>query len=333
PKAGVSAIQELQMQTQEGKNVDVCAIEGDFDDAQTGVKKLFVDKAFTKNLQEKGVELSSANSINIGRLIPQIVYYFYAYASLVKKGEITTGEQVNFVVPTGNFGNILAGYYAKQLGLPVHKLICASNENHVLFDFMQTGIYDRKRALCKTDSPSMDILVSSNLERLLYDISGEDNDYVKTLMKDLEEKGRYQVKKEMLEKIQEVFSYGYATNEETRQTVKQVWEKEGYLLDPHTAVAYKVMMEDKDQKHKNIVLATASPYKFASSVYEALGGQREEEEFAVMEKLAQKTGTRIPEGLKSLKTKSLLHQDCIKKEDMGQYVYEKITLIEGEEGR
>ena len=317
PKNGVSKVQELQMRTQEGKNTKVCAIEGNFDDAQTGVKNIFLDENLQKKLGDK--KFSSANSINIGRLTPQIVYYIVSYVELVKNNKIKMGDKINFVVPTGNFGDILAGYYAKKLGLPVNKFICASNNNNVLYDFLTTGTYDRNREFLKTISPSMDILISSNLERLLYDLSGADDKYIKSLMEDLNKNGKYQVNDEILKKIKEQFGAGYATDEETAKTIKKVWEEEKYLLDPHTAVAYKVMLE-QNFSEPTVVLSTASPYKFCASVANALLNIHDEDEFVLMQKLYETTKVEIPENLKNLKSKEILHSDIIKKEEMPEYV-------------
>ena len=317
PKNGVSKVQELQMRTQEGKNTKVCAIEGNFDDAQTGVKNIFLDENLQKKLGDK--KFSSANSINIGRLTPQIVYYIVSYVELVKNNKIKMGDKINFVVPTGNFGDILAGYYAKKLGLHVNKFICASNNNNVLYDFLTTGTYDRNREFLKTISPSMDILISSNLERLLYDLSGADDKYIKSLMEDLNKNGKYQVNDEILKKIKEQFGAGYATDEETAKTIKKVWEEEKYLLDPHTAVAYKVMLE-QNLSEPTVVLSTASPYKFCASVANALLNIHDEDEFVLMQKLYETTKVEIPENLKNLKSKEILHSDIIKKEEMPEYV-------------
>ena len=317
PKNGVSKVQELQMRTQEGKNTKVCAIEGNFDDAQTGVKNIFLDENLQKKLGDK--KFSSANSINIGRLTPQIVYYIVSYVELVKNNKIKMGDKINFVVPTGNFGDILAGYYAKKLGLPVNKFICASNNNNVLYDFLTTGTYDRNREFLKTISPSMDILISSNLERLLYDLSGADDKYIKSLMEDLNKNGKYQVNDEILKKIKEQFGAGYATDEETAKTIKKVWEEEKYLLDPHTAVAYKVMLE-QNLSEPTVVLSTASPYKFCASVANALLNIHDEDDFVLMQKLYETTKIEIPENLKNLKSKEILHSDIIKKEEMPEYV-------------
>ena len=319
PKNGVSKIQELQMRTQEGKNTKVCAIEGNFDDAQTAVKNIFLDEELQKKLGKK--KFSSANSINIGRLTPQIVYYIVAYIDLVKNKKINLGDKINFVVPTGNFGDILAGYYAKKLGLPVNKLVCASNKNNVLYDFLTTGIYDRNREFLKTISPSMDILISSNLERLLYDLSGSDDKYIKSLMDELKQNGKYQVNADILAKLKAEFGSGYASDEETSQVIKKVWEKEKYLLDPHTAVAYKVMLE-QNLEGKTVVLSTASPYKFCTSVANAVLNITDEDEFKLMEKLYEFTKVPVPENLKNLNSKEIRHSDLVKREDMAKYILE-----------
>ena len=319
PKNGVSKIQELQMRTQEGKNTKVCAIEGNFDDAQTAVKNIFLDEELQKKLGKK--KFSSANSINIGRLTPQIVYYIVAYIDLVKNKKISLGDKINFVVPTGNFGDILAGYYAKKLGLPVNKLVCASNKNNVLYDFLTTGIYDRNREFLKTISPSMDILISSNLERLLYDLSGSDDKYIKSLMDELKQSGKYKVNADILAKLKAEFGSGYASDEETSQVIKKVWEEEKYLLDPHTAVAYKVMLE-QNLEDKTVVLSTASPYKFCTSVANAVLNITDEDEFKLMEKLYEFTKVPVPENLKNLNSKEIRHSDLVKREDMAKYILE-----------
>ena len=319
PKNGVSKIQELQMRTQEGKNTKVCAIEGNFDDAQTAVKNIFLDEDLQKKLGNK--KFSSANSINIGRLTPQIVYYIVAYIDLVKNKKINLGDKINFVVPTGNFGDILAGYYAKKLGLPVNKLVCASNKNNVLYDFLTTGIYDRNREFLKTISPSMDILISSNLERLLYDLSGSDDKYMGSLMDELKQNGKYQVNADILAKLKAEFGSGYASDEETSQVIKKVWEEEKYLLDPHTAVAYKVMLE-QNLEGETVVLSTASPYKFCTSVANAVLNITDEDEFKLMEKLYEFTKVPVPENLKNLNSKEIRHSDLVKREDMAKYILE-----------
>ena len=324
PNDGVSVVQKTQMQTQEGKNTKVCAIHGNFDDAQSGIKELFVDNKFKKQLLEKNIKLSSANSINIGRLIPQVVYYVVAYLDLVNNKKINLGDKVNFVVPTGNFGNILAGYYAEQIGLPINKLICASNNNNVLYDFLTTGVYDKNRDFLKTVSPSMDILISSNLERLLYYVSGRDNEYIARLMKDLKETGRFEVTPEILSIIKEKFQAGYTTDEDTKEIIKKIYNKDNYLLDTHTAVAYKVLLDNLDKNHANIVLSTASPYKFTESVYSSLNTPSNEDEFTLMEKLHEQTKVDIPENLQGLDKKEIRHKDVINKEDMKKYILEKL---------
>ncbi len=318
PNNGVSKVQEKQMKSQEGKNTFVYAINGNFDDAQSGVKKIFGDKEIEKYLADKKYSLSSANSINIGRLVPQIVYYFASYVNLVKKNEIAMGDKVNFVVPTGNFGNILAGYYAKLMGLPVNKLVCASNENNVLYDFIKTGEYNINRPFHKTISPSMDILISSNLERMIYHMSGSDNSYVKSLMEQLKDKGEYKVSAEVKKAIDEIFVAGYLDDEKTGEIIKKVYEEKGYLLDTHTAIAYGVMEEFKkaEPEYKNIVLSTASPYKFADAVYRSLFGEAYEDEFTTVEELNKKTGVVIPKNLADLRNKKDIHNEVINKEDM-----------------
>lgn len=327
PNNGVSNIQRLQMATQEGQNTRVCAIEGNFDDAQSNVKKIFQDSALAKRLSEKNISLSSANSINIGRLIPQIVYYIFAYKEMVAKGHITFGEKINFCVPTGNYGNVLAGYYAKCMGLPVHKFIVASNSNNVLFDFLKDGVYDRNRPFYKTISPSMDILISSNLERLLYYKSGKDAAYIAQLMKDLETKGKYQVSEEIFQSVKEDFVGGYCSDEECAKAIRDFYEESGYVMDPHTANAYKVMKdyEKEDNSCKCVMLSTASPYKFAPAVYEAIFGKADLDEFDCMEELQKKTGAAIPEPLRALKEKAILHEDVIDRDEMNAYA-EKIAV-------
>jgi len=324
PNDGVSTVQKTQMQTQEGKNRKVCAIHGNFDDAQSGIKELFVDEEFKKELLSKNIKLSSANSINIGRLIPQVVYYVVSYLDLVNTNKIKLNDKVNFVVPTGNFGNILAGYYAEQIGLPVNKLICASNNNNVLYDFLTTGVYDKNRDFLKTVSPSMDILISSNLERLLYYISGCDNAYIAKLMKDLKETGRFEVTGEVLDKIKDKFQAGFADDEQTKEAIKAIYEKDNYLLDTHTAVAYKVLLDNLDNEHASIVLSTASPYKFTESVYSSLNTPSNEDEFTLMEKLHEQTKVDIPENLQGLDKKEIRHKDVINKENMKKYILEKL---------
>ena len=269
PNDGVSPVQEMQMVTTEGDNTYVVAVEGNFDDAQSAVKEIFNNLELREKLGNMGMKFSSANSINIGRLVPQISYYFTTYADLVKKNEIKIGDKINFVVPTGNFGNILAGFFAKLLGLPVNKLICAANENNVLFDFLTTGVYDINREFKKTMSPSMDILISSNLERLLYYMSNKDNEYIAGLRNELKTEKRYEANDEIKAKIKDQFWSSYCSENDTTDTVKKVYDDYGYVLDTHTAVAYKVyedyLKENKDDS-KTVILSTASPFKFNGSV-------------------------------------------------------------------
>ena len=321
PDGGVSQVQRAQMVTQEGGNVAVCAVRGNFDDAQTGVKNIFAA------CQGKALpfRLSSANSINIGRLAPQIVYYFKAYADLVRSGRIQVGDKVHFCVPTGNFGDILAGYFAKRMGLPVGRLICASNRNDVLTEFLSTGVYDKHRTFYKTTSPSMDILVSSNLERLL-SLLTEDDAYVASLMADLNERGHYKVSEALLTKLQAEFSCGCCDDRAAAETIGKVWTEEKYLCDPHTAVAFHVA----EQFGKTcgdgapvVVLSTASPYKFPAAVLSALGREVQEDEFSVMEDLHACTGIPVPRNLAALREKTVRHKDVIAREDMLSYVLEK----------
>lgn len=303
PQGGVSRIQQLQMLTQEGSNVNVTAVTGNFDDAQSGVKRIFGDKDFNEALAAKGIRLSSANSINWGRLVPQIVYYFAAYAQLLKAGKIAFGDKVDFCVPTGNFGDILAGYYAKQMGLPVGKLVCASNQNNVLTDFLSTGTYTAKREFYKTTSPSMDILVSSNLERLLYHVTGSDAE-VAGLMKSLNETGRYTVRPETLKAIQESFDCGWSSEEQVAGEIRARYEKDGYLCDTHTAVAFHVAAQKKRDGVPMVVLSTASPFKFPRSVLEALGHTAPENDFEAMQALEEATGRTVPASLAVLRQKA-----------------------------
>ena len=302
PTGGTSEIQRLQMATQEGANVAVYAVRGNFDDAQTGVKKVFGDTAIAAELAKRNIRLSSANSINWGRLVPQIVYYFAAYAQLLKAGRITFGDEVDFCVPTGNFGDILAGYYAKRMGLPVGKLVCASNENNVLTDFLTTGTYTAKREFFKTTSPSMDILVSSNLERLLYHVTGSDAE-VASLMKSLAETGSYTVRPETLAAIQENFSCGWSSEEEVAGEIRVRYEKDNYLCDTHTAVAFHVAAQKKREGVPMVVLSTASPFKFPRSVLEALGRTAPENDFEAMQQLEAATAHTAPASLAALRSK------------------------------
>ena len=303
PTGGTSEIQRLQMATQEGANVAVYAVRGNFDDAQTGVKRVFGDKAIAVKLAERNIRLSSANSINWGRLVPQIVYYFAAYAQLLKAGKITFGDEVDFCVPTGNFGDILAGYYAKQMGLPVGRLVCASNQNNVLTDFLSTGTYTAKREFYKTTSPSMDILVSSNLERLLYHVTGSDAE-VAGLMKSLNETGSYTVRPETLAAIRESFDCGWSSEEQVAGEIRARYEKDGYLCDTHTAVAFHVAAQKKRDGVPMVVLSTASPFKFPRSVLEALGHTAPENDFEAMQALEEATGRTAPASLAALRQKA-----------------------------
>lgn len=314
PKNGVSKVQELQMVTQKGSNVDVAAIRGNFDDAQNGVKAIFEDREFAQELADKGYQLSSANSINIGRLVPQVAYYVYAYAKLLANEEIEDGEEINVAVPTGNFGNILAAYYAKQMGVPIAKLICASNENKVLFDFFETGTYDKNREFVLTSSPSMDILISSNLERLIYLIAGEDSERTKALMAGLKDGGSYGITDDMRQRLAD-FAAGYATEEETAGCIRSVCEKTGYVMDTHTAVAAHVCgqyrSKSKDTR-KCVVASTASPYKFVKSVMTAIDDKyKPEDEFTLLEELRKVSGVDMPQAIRDILNAEVLHtKEC-----------------------
>ncbi len=324
PEDGVSDMQKRQMTTQEGSNVNVCAVKGNFDDCQNGVKAIFTDAKLKAELEKMNVVFSSANSINWGRLSPQIVYYISAYASLIKNGEIKYGEPVNIVVPTGNFGNILAAYYAKQMGIPVNKLICASNANNVLTDFINTGVYDRNRPFYTTVSPSMDILISSNLERLLYHLSGENDAQIREWFGKLAKDGKYSVTPEVLEKIRADFYAGYCDDVQTKAAIKEVFESYSYLMDTHTAVAYKVYQDYKKatgDTTKTIVASTANPYKFGAAVMDALGGETKGlDEFTIIENLEKKTGTTIPAPLAATKNKAVRFTGSVEKQDMPEVV-------------
>ena len=325
PYGGVSAVQQAQMATQAGGNVCVCAVRGNFDDAQTGVKKIFSAVSRDELLAGKGVRLSSANSINIGRLAPQVVYYYRAYADLVKMGRIHEGDKVDFVVPTGNFGDILAGYFAKEMGLPVGRLVCASNANNVLTEFLRTGRYDRRRPFFKTVSPSMDILVSSNLERLLYLLSGDDA-LVARLMRQLGEEGYYEVDGEMLVKLRSLFWAGCCDDAGAKAAIGKVWREDHYLCDTHTAVAWDVAQQYKKENPDHnavVVLSTASPYKFPAAVLEGIGERAKGDEFDVMEQLHDVTGVPVPKNLASLREREVRHRDVIAQEEMLDYVLRK----------
>ena len=322
PEGKVSRVQELQMSTQEGANVAVCGVRGNFDDAQTAVKQIFADRELAERLGAQGVMLSSANSINVGRLVPQVVYYFAAYAQLLRGGTIACGDEVEFCVPTGNFGDILAGYYAKRLGLPVARLIVASDANNVLFDFLTTGTYNRKRPFFTTTSPSMDILVSSNLERMLYYLSDGDVELVSRLMGELADEGSYTLPDELLSKIQEVFACGWADEDEVARAIKACWDENGYLIDPHTACGYHVLsqMPAAPGSKARILLSTANPYKFPRAVAGALGLFCPPDDFACMRVLEKATGTCAPTQLAELQNKPVLHTDVVDIDGMASFV-------------
>lgn len=328
PKNGVSPIQEKQMVTQKGKNTYVVGIHGNFDDAQTGVKNIFGDSTLAEEMSKKGFQFSSANSINIGRLVPQIVYYVYAYAQLLKKGCIESGEKINVVVPTGNFGNILAAFYAKQMGLPIAKLICASNENKVLYDFFRSGTYDRNREFVLTSSPSMDILISSNLERLIYLIAGNDSDKNRELMTSLSGNGTYTITDSMREKLSDFYG-NFANEKETAQTIRTLYEKTGYIIDPHTGVAscvYGKYKEETKDSAPSVIVSTASPYKFTRSVINAIGSDSSEDDFALADRLSALSGVRIPKAVEEIRNAPILHDCVCEKDEMKQTVREILGL-------
>ena len=314
PKNGVSKVQELQMVTQKGENTAVVAIHGNFDCAQSGVKAIFENKELAKELDQAGFQFSSANSINIGRLVPQVVYYVYAYTKLLQHGEIENGEKINVVVPTGNFGNILAAYFAKYMGIPIDKLICASNENKVLFDFFQTGVYDKNREFILTNSPSMDILISSNLERLIYMIAGCDAEKNSALMAELKSEGVYSLSDDMKENLAD-FAAGYATEKEVQDTIASIYQKTGYVIDTHTAVAAKVCDEyqkaNNDTK-KTVIASTASPYKFSASVMTAIDEKYGElGVFELIDELEKISGVSIPNAIEEIRNAEILHtREC-----------------------
>lgn len=320
PKNGVSAIQEKQMVTQKGDNTFVVGIKGNFDDAQTGVKRMFGDKKLAEELDAHGFQFSSANSINIGRLVPQMVYYVYAYAQLLANGVIGDGEAINVVVPTGNFGNILAAYYAKEMGLPINKFICASNDNKVLYDFFTTGTYDKNREFILTKSPSMDILISSNLERLIYKIAGEDSAANAAFMKALNTEGQYTITDEMKAKLADFFG-GFATEAETSAIIKKIYDNCGYVIDTHTAVAAHVYEQYKevtgDADTKTVIASTASPFKFTRSVMEAIAPEKSsEEDFALVDALSELAKVKVPNAVEEIRTAKVLHKTVCEVEDM-----------------
>ena len=326
PQGKVSAIQRLQMVTQPGRNVSVCAIEGNFDDAQSSVKALFQSEGARRLKEEEHIVLSSANSINIGRLIPQIVYYFAAYQQLLQQEKIQWGEEISFCVPTGNFGNVLAGYYAKLLGLPIRHLIVAANENKVLDDFLRTGIYDRNRSFHTTISPSMDILISSNLERMLYYMCGKDSEKIRGWMDELARMGRYQVDEETLQKIRNVFLSGHCDNAQTSLQIERVYRSCGYVMDPHTAVGSYVL-EQLALTEPCVLLSTASPYKFTRDVLKALQVEAAADDFVCMEQLSELTKTSIPQGLYALKSMKERFSDVIEVTEMEAYVCAKAKEV------
>lgn len=324
PKNGVSPVQEKQMVTQKGENTKVIGIHGNFDDAQSGVKAMFNNKELAEKMSKKGFQFSSANSINIGRLVPQIVYYVYSYTRLLKKGALTNGENLNVVVPTGNFGNILAAYYAKNMGLPIGKLICASNENKVLFDFLNTGTYDKNREFILTSSPSMDILISSNLERLLYKLAGNDANICKELMDTLSSTGIYKINSDMINNMKDFYG-GYAGEEATRSTIKQVFDKTGYILDTHTAVASSVYYDYKEATKDNtatLIISTASPYKFVRSVMGAIDEEKYSsmEDFELIDELESLAKVKIPNAIEEIRTAPIIHNSVCDKNEMQQTV-------------
>ena len=319
PENGVSEIQKKQMITQEGNNVKVIGIKGNFDNAQSGVKAIFGDNELKEELKEKNFLLSSANSINIGRLIPQIVYYFYGYFNLVNKQKIKEGDKINIVVPTGNFGNILAAYYGKIMGLPIDKLICSSNENNVLTEFLNTGVYDKRRELILTESPSMDILISSNLERLLFEANNRSSSEVNKLMRELNEKGVYSISKNAKEFLKDFYG-NYASTDEVYKAIKEVYKNDGYLMDTHTAVGYVVLNKYKKETGDNkqaLIASTASPYKFPKSICRALGiDVSNRSDFEILKLLNEETHIDIPNNLKNLESKNIIHKDNCHKDYM-----------------
>ena len=331
PMDGVSQVQRLQMVTQEGENVSVVAVKGNFDDAQTGVKQVFTNSALNQELLAQGVRLSSANSINWGRLLPQVIYYFSAYADMVRLGQVTDGALVNFCVPTGNFGNILAGYYAKQMGLPIGRLICASNQNNVLTEFINSGIYDRNRSFHKTLSPSMDILVSSNVERLLFHLAGEDSFRVAAWQEELRTKGRFQVDQDVQAAIADLFWADWADDTTTQKAIRTVFEENKYLLDPHTAVAwiaYERYQSQTGDRTPCVVVSTASPFKFCESVLSALEipvDTKANNGLELLSKLSQLTGLAVPAQLAALANKPIIHHQTCQQDEMGYLVKARLT--------
>ena len=329
PKNGVSEIQERQMVTQTGDNTFVVGIHGNFDQAQTGVKKMFGDEALAKELDAAGYQFSSANSINIGRLVPQIVYYVYAYTRLLKEGKITSGEEINVTVPTGNFGNILAAYYGKKMGLPIHKLICASNENKVLYDFFQSGCYDKNREFKLTNSPSMDILISSNLERLIYEIAGEDDTKNKELMNALTSEGKYEITPEMKERLKDFYG-NFADEEKTKAEIKRVYEDTGYVLDTHTAVAsyvYNTYKQETKDEIPTVIASTASPFKFTRSVMEAIGkDDASKKDIELTDELSEIAKVDLPGAILEIKSAPVRHDTQCEVDEMPKVVKEFLGI-------
>ena len=331
PKNGVSPIQEKQMVTQKGDNTFVVGITGNFDDAQTGVKQIFGDKELAQVMDNAGFQFSSANSINIGRLVPQVVYYVYAYAQLLKEGKISDGEKINVTVPTGNFGNILAAYFAKKMGVPIAKLICASNENKVLYDFFETGVYDKNREFVLTSSPSMDILISSNLERLIYLAADSDADKNTAFMQSLSSVGKYEITADMKAKMTDFYG-GYATEQETADTIKALYEKTGYVIDTHTAVASTVLNKYKQatgDTAKTVLASTASPFKFTRSVMNAIDAKYDKmEDFALVDELSKLANVKVPNAIEEIRTAPVLHDTVCDKKEMKSVVM-KFLGIQG----
>ena len=323
PKNGVSPIQEKQMVTQKGDNTYVIGIKGNFDDAQTGVKKIFGDKELEKEMAEAGFQFSSANSINIGRLVPQIVYYVYAYTRLLADGEIKAGDKINAVVPTGNFGNILAAFYAKNMGLPINKLICASNENKVLYDFFTTGEYDRNREFVLTTSPSMDILISSNLERLIYRIAGNSAKKNSELMESLKNTGKYEITPEMKAQLSDFYG-NYATEAEDAATIKKLYEDTGYVIDTHTAVAatvYEKYKKETGDDTVTVIASTASPYKFTRSVMDAIDSKYDSmTDFELVDELSKISNVAVPQAIEDIRTAPVLHDTVCEVNEMSSSV-------------
>lgn len=319
PEYGVSAMQKLQMATQEGVNVAVCAVNGNFDDAQTGVKQMFEDRTLRDAVRKAGYSFSSANSINFGRLIPQVAYYVYTYAKLVADGTIKAGDKLNFSVPTGNFGNILAAYYAMKMGLPVGKLICASNSNNVLTEFFESGVYDKNRTFFKTMSPSMDILISSNLERLLFELCERDSKQVRVWMDDLSDKGSYRLPDPLREEVRKTFYADFCTEEDTREAIRNIYAQYDYLMDPHTAVAVQVLGKYRRATGDDTpcaAVSTANPYKFPQDVLFSVNGERTDDAFNAAQRLSECTHTSIPPQISELKTKPVLHNHAVEKDGM-----------------